>query len=363
MADHYETLGVSRDASEQEIKKAYRKLAMQLHPDRNPSPEAAERFKEVTHAYDVLSDPQQRQEYDHGEAQGFGDLGDFLGNMFGGGFGFGGSARPQSRTQRGDDALIQMSVELSEIIFGATREIEITTAVICPTCSGSCCAAGSSPRTCDMCGGSGHVRRQVRSILGQVLTNHPCSNCHSYGTVIDNPCHDCGGKGRVREQRSLEVQIPAGIEDGTRMQMRGAGEVGPGAGPNGDLYIEFVVSHHDIFSRNANDILATMEVPMTDAVFGRMVSFEALDGEVSVEIPAGTQAGDIITVPGRGITELHGSRRGDLKLAAQVITPTNLNRKQKDILQQFAHACGASTPQLGTFKQGFFEKMRNRFFG
>lgn len=367
MADHYETLGVARDASEQEIKKAYRKLAMQLHPDRNPSPEAAEKFKEVTHAYDVLSDPEQRRVYDMGGAEGgmpgFGDLGDFLGNMFGGFGGFGGQGRPRSRTQRGEDALIHLEVELSEVIFGAKREITINTAAVCPSCNGSCSAAGTQPRTCDICQGSGHMRREVRSILGTVVTNNPCSGCQAYGTVIDNPCHDCGGKGRVRERRVLEVEVPSGVETGTRLQMRGAGEVGPGAGPNGDLFIEFRVKHDDLFSRDGNDILATLEIAMTDAAFGRTVTLHALDGEVQLEIPAGTQAGDVLTVRGRGITELQGSRRGDLRIGVQVLTPTNLSKKQRELLEQFAATVEQNTPQLGAFKQSFFDKLRTKFFG
>ncbi|RRD35296.1 molecular chaperone DnaJ [Leucobacter sp. OH2974_COT-288] len=366
MADHYETLGVSRDASEQEIKKAYRKLAMQLHPDRNPSPEAAEKFKEVTHAYDVLSDPEQRRMYDmggDGAMPGFGDLGDFLGNMFGGFGGFGGAGKPRSRVQRGEDALIHLEVELADIIFGAKREVSINTAAVCPTCNGSCCAPGTQPRTCDMCQGSGHVRREVRSILGTVVTNHPCSACQSYGTVIDNPCNDCGGKGRVRERRTIEVEVPSGIEDGMRLQMRGAGEVGLGAGPSGDLFVEFAVKHDKLFSRDGKDLLATVEVTMTDAVFGCATTLPGLDGDVALEIPEGTQAGDVITVRGRGITELQGERRGDLRIAVQVVTPTNLSRKQRELLEQFATEVGNVPPRFGQFKQSFFDKLRNKFFG
>ncbi|WP_167142418.1 molecular chaperone DnaJ [Canibacter zhoujuaniae] len=370
MADHYETLGVGRDATEQEIKKAYRKLAMQLHPDRNPSPEAAEQFKLVTHAYDVLSDPEARRNYDMGGSEnGFGggdftDLGDFLGNMFGGGFGFGGGqGRPKSRTQRGEDALIQLRVSLDEIIFGTQKEVSINTAAVCPTCNGSCSQPGTSPRTCEHCGGSGHQQRQVRSILGTVVTNHPCANCHGYGDVIDSPCHDCGGRGRVREKRSITVDVPSGVEDGMRMQMRGAGEVGPGAGPNGDLFIEFSVKHHDVFSRNGNDLLATLDLGVADAVFGTEVTLNALDGEVLVTVPEGAQSGEIITVRDRGITELHGNRRGDLKIALQVLTPTKLSKRERELYKELRELNTGTHPQLGEFKQGFFDKLRNRFFG
>ncbi|MDO4241531.1 MAG: molecular chaperone DnaJ [Microbacteriaceae bacterium] len=366
MADHYETLGVSRDASEQEIKKAYRKLALELHPDRNPSPEAAERFKNVTHAYDVLSDPEQRRAYDMGDSEGgfggFTDLGDFLGNVFGG-FGFGGGGKTRSRSERGEDALIPLEVELADIVFGTEREITINTAVVCPGCAGSCCEKGTQPRTCDFCQGTGHVRQQVRSILGQVVTNRPCNNCHQYGTVIDNPCGECGGRGRVRNKRTMTVQVPSGVEDGMRMQMRGAGEVGPGAGPNGDLFIEFKVKHDDVWSRQGNDLLATLEVSMTDAAFGTKVALTALDGTIDLEIPEGTQSGDVITLPKRGLTELQGERRGDLRVAVQVMTPTKMSRKERDLLAEFAKQRRNTPPQFGKFQQSLFDKLRNKFFG
>ncbi|MGO1434787.1 MAG: molecular chaperone DnaJ [Canibacter sp.] len=366
MADHYETLGVSRDASEKEIKRAYLKLANELHPDRNPSPEASERFKTVTHAYDVLSNPEERQKYDMGGSEGFGsfgDFGDFLGNMFGGGFGFGGAGRPNSRTQRGDDALIRVDVELQDIVFGTTRDITMNTAALCGTCHGSCCQPGTSPRTCDVCNGSGHVQRQVRSILGPVITNHPCGTCRGFGTVIDNPCVECAGKGRVRERRTLPIEVPSGIEDGTRLKMRGGGEVGPGGGPNGDLYVEFHIKTNDVFSRDANDLLCTLDVDMVDAIFGTKAVLSGLDGEIEIDIPEGTQSGDIMAVRGRGIQELRGGRRGDLKVAVQVVTPTKLGKKETALLREFAELRPHNAPQLGEFQKGFFGKLRNRFFG
>ena len=271
MADHYETLGVSREATTDEIKKAYRRLARELHPDVNPSEEAAERFKGVTHAYDVLSDPNERQRYDmggdQGGAGGFGGFSDVFETFFGQGFG-GGQRGPRSRTERGDDAMIRVDVELGEVIFGAQRDITVNTAVLCDTCQGSCCQPGTSPVTCDVCGGSGQVQRQVRSLFGNVVTAHPCGSCHGYGTIIEHPCVQCSGKGRVRERRTIKIDIPSGIDTGTRMQMRGGGEVGPGGGPNGDLFIEFRVMHHDIFSREGNDLLATAQVSMVDAMLG-----------------------------------------------------------------------------------------------
>lgn len=361
MADHYETLGVSRDATPDEIKKAYRRLARELHPDVNPSEEASERFKMVTHAYDVLSDPNERQRYDLGGSDGgAGGFGDIFETFFGG---FGGGTRgPRSRAERGDDALIRVDVELRDVIFGVQREVAINTAVLCGTCQGSCCQPGTTPVRCDVCHGSGQVQRQVRSLFGNVVTSHPCGTCHGYGDVIEHPCLDCGGKGRVRERRTLNLDIPSGIDTGTRLQMRGGGEVGPAGGPNGDLFIEFRVMHDDIFSRDGNDLLATLKVTMTDAILGAAATIEGLDGPVEVEVPAGAQSGDFVTLRGRGIQGLRSTARGDLRIAVQVITPTKLSNREKDLVRQLAALRKEEGPTLGEFQQGFFGKIRDRFF-
>lgn len=362
MADHYETLGVSREASIDEIKKAYRQLARELHPDVNPSEDASERFKSVTHAYDVLSDPNERQRYDMGGDQGgAGGFGDIFETFFGGGFG-GGQRGPRARAERGDDAMIRVDVELAEVIFGVQREIAINTAVLCGTCSGSCCQPGTSPATCDVCGGVGQVQRQVRSLFGNVVTMHPCGSCSGYGTVIPHPCVECGGKGRVRERRTMNIDIPSGIDTGTRLQMRGGGEVGPAGGPNGDLFIEFRVMHHDVFSRDGNDLLATAQVSMTDAILGAENTVAALDGDVQLEVPAGVQSGDVITIRGRGIQALRSTTRGDLKVAVQVVTPTKLVGREKDLVRQLAALRKEEPPTLGEFQQGLFGKIRDRFF-
>ncbi|WP_449277455.1 molecular chaperone DnaJ [Leucobacter sp. GX24907] len=365
MADHYETLGVARDASPEDIKKAYRRLARKLHPDVNPGEEAAEEFKNVTHAYDVLSDPEQRQRYDLGGSEGFGGgggFGDIFETFFGGG-GFGGGQRgPRSRSERGEDAMIRVDVSLDEVVFGVHRDISINTAVLCGTCEGSCCQPGTSPVTCDVCHGQGQVQRQVRSLFGNVVTMHPCGSCQGYGTVIEHPCLECGGKGRIRERRTLPVDIPSGIDTGTRMQMRGGGEVGPGGGPNGDLFIEFRVTHHDIFSRDGDDLLCTVHVGMPDAILGTDATLAGLDGEVRVEIPSGTQSGDILTVRGRGIQGLQTTNRGDLKIAVQVATPTKLSSRERELVRQFAALRKDEGPSLGEFHQGFFGKIRDRFF-
>lgn len=364
MADHYETLGVSREASLEEIKKAYRKLARELHPDVNPADEAAERFKNVTHAYDVLSDSEQRQRYDMGGGQngGMGGFGDIFETFFGGG-GFGGGSRgPRSRQERGEDALIRVDVQLADVIFGVQHDITINTAVICNTCEGNGCQPGTHPVTCDVCRGQGQVQREVRSLFGNVVTMHPCGSCQGYGTVIQSPCVECSGKGRLRERRTMKVDIPSGIDTGTRMQMRGGGEVGPFGGPNGDLFIEFRVEHHEVFSRDGNDILSTMQVSMIDAILGCEAEVDSLDGKVDVAVPAGTQSGDLITVRGRGIQGLRSTNRGDLKIAIQVTTPTKLSSKEKALVEQLKALRSDDSPHFGEFKQSFFGKLRDRFF-
>ncbi len=366
MADHYQVLGVDKNATPDEIKKAYRRLARELHPDVNPGADAAERFKEVTHAYDVLSDPQQRQQYDLGGQGGFGGaggfgFGDIFDTFFGGAAGGGAGRGPRSRRERGQDALLRVEVDLEEVVFGTTRTVDVDTAVLCETCQGSCAAPGTSAVTCDICRGSGQVQRTVRSLLGNVMTSSPCGTCRGYGTVIPHPCPTCSGQGRVRARRQIPVEIPAGVETGVRLQLPGQGEIGQAGGPHGDLYLEIKVRHHDVFSRNGDDLLATLEVQMTDAILGTTTTITALDGEVPVEIRPGTQSGEIITVRERGITRLRGTGRGDLKIGIQVVTPTKLSHKEQKLIEQFAHGRRAKAPELAHFQQGLFGKLRDRF--
>ncbi len=366
MADHYEVLGVSRDASADEVKKAYRKLARELHPDVNPSEEAQERFKLVTHAYEVLSDPVQRQQYDLGPqagfggfgGQGFNDFGDIFSTFFGGGQARG----PRSRMERGQDALLRIEVDLAEVIFGVTKEVEIDTAVVCETCNGDCCQPGTSVATCDICGGAGMLQRAVRSLLGNVMTTAPCGACQGYGTTIPAPCSACHGQGRVRASRIVNVDIPAGVDTGVRLQMSGAGEAGQAGGPNGDLYWEIKVRHHDVFNRDRDDLLCTLEINMTDAILGTKTSFDGLDGPVEIEIKPGTQGSEVLSVKDRGITKLRGSGRGDLRVGIHVMTPTKLSSKEKELIEKFAASHKQPAPQLAQFQQGIFAKLRERFF-
>jgi molecular chaperone DnaJ len=365
VADHYEVLGVDRNATQEEIKKAYRRLARELHPDVNPSAEASERFKLVTHAYDVLSDPDQRQQYDIGPQPGFsganfGGFGDIFETFFGGG----GSQRgPKSRRERGQDALLRVEVDLDEVIFGAHRDLEVDTAVTCETCNGSCCQPGTAPVTCDICHGTGQIQRSVRSLLGNVMTSTPCGTCRGYGTVIATPCVTCQGQGRVRARRTVPVDIPAGVDTGLRLQMPGSGEAGPAGGPNGDLYLEIKVRHHEVFSRDGDDLLCTLEVSMTDAILGANTSLKALDGDIDIELKPGTQSAEILTIKGRGVSRLRGSGRGDLRVGVQVVTPSKLDRKERDLIEQFARLHKHDAPTLAHFQQGLFAKLRDRFMG
>ena len=368
MADHYEVLGVDRGASADEIKRAYRKLARELHPDVNPSADASDQFKLVTHAYDVLSDPQQRQQYDLGGqgafgGGGFGGFGDIFETFFGAAAGGGGGTQrgPRSRKERGQDALLRVELELDEVVFGSKRDLEIQTAVLCETCEGSCCAPGTSAQTCDICNGTGSIQRSVRSLLGNVMTSSPCGTCRGFGTVIPNPCPTCQGQGRVRATRTAKIDIPAGVDTGLRIQLPGQGEIGPAGGPAGDLFLEIKVKHHDIFSRNGDDLLATLEVQMTDAILGTSTKVEGLDGDVVVEIKPGIQSAEVITIKDRGITHLRGSGRGDLKIGVQVVTPTRLGAAEQALIRQFAGSHKSVEPHLAQFQQGLFAKLRDRF--
>jgi molecular chaperone DnaJ len=361
--DHYEILGVGRDASPEDIKKAYRKLARQLHPDVNNADDAEEKFKLVSHAYDVLSDPEQRANYDMGGQAGFGGFGPF-GDIFETFFGQGGSQRgPRSRKERGQDALLRVDVDLKDVIFGVTQTLEVDTAVVCESCNGSCASPGTQARRCDICGGSGSLQRTVRSVLGNMVTQSPCGSCRGFGEVIDSPCPTCAGQGRVRATRSLSVDIPGGIETGQRIHLPGQGEVGHGGGPAGDLYLEFTVRGDKIFSRSGDDIIATIEVDVLDAIEGIEVTLEALDGDVVVPVKSGTQSADVITIKGRGVTKLRGNGRGELRFGVQVLTPAKLSAKESELVKKLRELRKPAPPTLAGAQQGVFQKFRDRLFG
>lgn len=343
MSSHYETLGVARDASAEEIKKSYRKLARKLHPDVNPGEDVSDKFKSVTHAYEVLSDPQKREIYDAtgnengtagggGGGSGFGGFGDIFEQFFGGGAAQG----PASRTQRGRDALVTASIELKDAVQGTVYTLDIETAVTCGVCQGTCCQPGTSPQTCTICKGQGQVQRPVRSFLGNMMTIETCSACRGFGTTLPSPCNECMGQGRVRERVSKQLKIPAGVATGTRIHLDSQGEAGPGGGPSGDLYVEINVKRHAVFEREGHDLHATLRIPMTAAALGTDMKLETFDGEQDIQIEPGTQSADTVKLSQLGVPRLRGGSRGDLVVHLQVETPTKIDDEQRELLERLA---------------------------
>jgi len=366
--DLYALLDVPRDADADTIKKAYRRLARQLHPDVNPDPATQDRFKEVSAAYEVLSDPQKRAAYDRGgdpfggfgggagaQGQGF-SFTDIMDAFFGGQGGAAGGGRgPKSRTRRGQDALIRLDVDLAEAAFGASRELKVDTAVVCSTCHGDGTAPGSQPVPCETCRGAGEVAHVQRSFLGEVRTLRPCAACRGFGTIIPDPCRECAGDGRVRSRRTLTIKVPAGVDTGTRVQLSEQGEVGPGGGPPGDLYVEVQVAEHPVFTRHGNDLHCAVTVPMTAAALGTTLTLPTLEADVEqgadsgvetsfeLDIEAGTQSGASRTLRGRGVPGLRGGR-GDLVVSVAVETPGRLDARQEELLRELAALRGEESP-------------------
>ncbi len=371
--DYYAILGVPRDATDEDIKRAYRRLARKYHPDVNPDPEAAEKFKEINMAYEVLSDDRKRQIFDlggdpyapgggmgagtaAGPVAGFQDIMDaFFGAATG-------TRGPRPRTRPGTDAILRLDLDLEETAFGVEAPVVIDTAVLCDTCSGAGTAPGTQPVVCEICGGTGQVQSVQRTFLGQVVSSRPCVACQATGTVIPHPCPTCAGDGRVRTRRSLTVKIPAGVEDGMRIRLAGKGEVGPGGGPPGDLYVEIHERPHDIFSRQGDDLHCRVTVPMTAAALGTRLTIKTLDGEEQVEIRPGTQPGATVRLRGCGVPHLRGTGRGDLFVHLDVRTPTKLDAEQERLLREFARLRGEEVAQL-TKQGGFFSRVRDAFNG
>ncbi|HEX2902781.1 MAG TPA: molecular chaperone DnaJ [Jatrophihabitans sp.] len=368
--DYYGLLNVSKDATVEEIKRAYRKLARELHPDVNPDPEAQNRFKDITAAYEVLSDPEKRRIVDLGgdplapgggggqgsPFTGFGGFGDIFETFFGGQAARG----PRSRVRQGADALLRVELTLDEMAFGVNREIAVETAVLCQTCHGDGCAPGTQPRTCSTCNGAGEVQSMQRSLLGPVMTTRSCPVCGGTGQQIPNPCPTCAGDGRVRSRRTISVDIPSGIEDGMRIRMSGQGEVGPGGGPPGDLYIEVTERPHEMFTREGADLHCALAVPMTAAALGGTVELETLDSHEKIEIRPGTQSGSTITLRGKGVPRLRSTARGDLHVHVEVRTPTKLDGEQEQLLRQLATLRNEEISANGKHG-GLFSKVRDAF--
>ncbi len=382
--DLYALLGVARDADADAIKKAYRRLARQLHPDVNPDPETQEKFKEISRAYEVLSDPQKRAAYDRGGdpfggAGGFGQgagfsFTDIMDAFFGGSAGGTGAGRgPRPRVRRGQDALIRLEIELAEAAFGVTRELKVDTAVRCTLCHGTGAAQGSKPVGCETCHGAGEVAHVQRSFLGEIRTLRPCAACRGFGTIIPDPCRECSGDGRVRSRRSITVKIPAGVDNGTRVQLAEQGEVGPGGGPAGDLYVEIHVAPHPTFTRSGGDLHATVSVPMTAAALGSTMTLPTLEADLTgeegletsfdLEIRPGSQSGTEVMLRGKGVPGLRGIGRGDLIVTILVETPSRLDPRQEELLRELAALRGEEAPQgsLRPAHKSMFGRLRDAF--
>ena len=376
--DFYEVLGVGRNATEAEIKRAYLRLARELHPDANPGdPHAEERFKAVNLAYETLRDPERRRQYDmfgmagvrgSGAAGtgggdpfagfGTGGLGDLFDAFFGAGMGGAGSRVPRTGPRKGEDAEATILLEFSEAVFGAERELTVTLPHTCRTCEGSGARPGTTPVTCSNCQGTGEIRRVRQSILGQMVTASPCHRCGGTGEEIPSPCADCRGEGRRREERSFVVDVPAGVDEGSTLRLTGRGAGGIRGGPPGDLYAHVRVRPHPAITRRGFDLLAVMHVAMSQAALGTVVEFETLDGSEEVEVPAGTQTGREIKLRGLGVPHLQGRGRGDLIITVVVDIPDDMTKEQEEVLRQFAEMRGepVSAPDAG-----LMSKLRGAF--
>ncbi|MFV0276728.1 MAG: molecular chaperone DnaJ [Parahaliea sp.] len=369
--DYYEVLGVSRNTDDKEIKKAYRRVAMKYHPDRNPDdPGADAKFKEATEAYDVLMDREKRAAYDqYGHAGvdpsmgGGGFSGSSFSDIFGDVFGdiFGGGGRGRGGPQRGSDLRYTLDISLEDAVRGTTVEIRVPTLANCDECSGSGARRGSSPVTCNTCGGMGQVRMQQ----GLFAVQQTCPSCRGRGKTIADPCRSCHGAGRVEKSKTLSVKVPPGVDTGDRIRLSGEGEAGPDGGPAGDLFVQMSVRQHPIFERDGKNLYCEVPITFVDAALGGELEVPTLDGRVKLRIPAETQTGKLFRLRGKGVKPVRGGSVGDLLCRAVVETPVNLSKKQKDLLRDFQHSLGqgggAQSPRQSSWFEGvksFFEDMK-----
>ena len=376
--DYYEVLGVQRNATEAEIKKAFKKLAMKYHPDRNPdNKEAEDKFKEAKEAYDILGDAQKRAAYDqfgHAGVEGgmgggpgcfggggasFSDIfGDVFGDIFGGG---GGGARGGQRVYRGADLRYNLELSLEEAVAGTTVKIRVPTYVSCEVCDGSGAKKGTSPTTCPTCHGQGQVRMQQ----GFFSLQQTCPRCHGSGKIITDPCTSCHGEGRVQKQKTLSVKVPAGVDTGDRIRLSGEGEAGENGGPAGDLYVQIGVREHSLFKRDGSDLYCEVPISFTTAALGGELEVPTLDGKVKLKVPAESQTGKLFRLRGKGVKSVRGSHVGDLMCKITVETPVNLTNKQKELLREFDDSMkdnGKHSPRHHSWLDGvkkFFEDMKN----
>ncbi|RJX22856.1 MAG: molecular chaperone DnaJ [Ammonifex sp.] len=374
--DYYEVLGVGKNATQEDIKKAYRKLARQYHPDANADNKeaAAEKFREITEAYAVLSDQEKRSQYDRfghagPQGQGFGfDFGNInfedLGFDFG--FGdlfeaiFGGGGRRRRGPQRGADLEAEVELAFKEAVFGAERELTVPRTEKCENCGGSGAKPGTSSENCQTCNGTGQISFSRATAFGQFIQTRTCDRCGGTGRFIPNPCSACGGRGHRRRNRKVAVKIPAGVDDGMRVRLRGEGEVGDLGGPPGDLYVYLRVRPDPVFARDGDNILCEVPISFTQAALGAEIEVPTLEGTSRIKVTEGTQSGTVLRLKGKGVPIPNGYGRGDLHIRMKVITPTRLNEKQKELLQEFAKLSGEEMQKQEKDK-GFFEKVRDAF--
>ncbi len=400
--DYYEVLGVSKTASQDELKKAYRKLALKYHPDRNKgNAEAEQKFKEISEAYGVLSDESKRAQYDQlgpdafeqaqaggagggpgaGGFGGFGgdgvDLGDIFGDIFGGGFGgfsgsgmedifdmfFGGQGGRGGRSgnagpQRGADLRFDLEITFEEAAFGVEKEISLYRDEACEHCHGTGAEPGSKVETCPDCHGTGYVRFTQNTMFGQMVNERPCSKCHGEGKIVSSPCKECRGKGTQKKNKRLKVKIPAGVDNGSRLRVSGEGEAGAKGGPNGDLYVYLYVKQHKFFDRDGTTVLCEVPINIVQATLGAEIKVPTLDGQVTMKVPEGTQPGRVMRLKGKGIPSLRGGTRGDQLVKIKVVIPTKLSDKQKDALRAFE---SISKDNINPEEKSFLNKIKNLF--
>jgi len=371
--DLYETLGVNRDASADELKKAYRKLAMKYHPDRNPdNKEAEEKFKEAKEAYEILTDANKRAAYDRyghagvdpsmgggggGGGQGFDGFADAFGDIFGDIFGGGGGGRGRSNVYRGADLRYNLEITLEEAARGAEKTIRIPALEECDSCHGSGAKPGTQPKTCPTCGGAGQVRIQQ----GFFSIQQTCPKCHGSGRVIPEPCTSCGGAGRVKRQKTLEVKIPAGIDDGMRLRHSGQGEPGVNGGPSGDLYVEIHIKQHPVFQRDGDDLHCEMPISFSTAALGGEIEIPTLDGAANIRIPAETQSAKVFRLRGKGIRNVRSHAPGDLMVHVVVETPVKLTDRQKELLREFEEIAAGNAERHNPKAKSWMDKVKDFF--